>query len=52
MTGPAGKPVLAAFTAGFLICGACALAALGLCGALLRPRAAAAVPARAGAAAK
>jgi MFS family permease len=52
MTGPAGKPALAAFVAGFLICGACALAALGLCAALLRPRAAAAVPARAGAAAK
>lgn len=51
VTGPAGKPALAAFTTGFLICGACALAALGLCAALLRPRAAAAVPARAGVAA-
>ena len=49
MTNPAGKPVLAAFTDGFLICGACALAALGLCALLIRPRAVATVPERAGA---
>jgi MFS family permease len=51
VTGPAGKPALAAFTVGFLICGACALVALALCAALPRPRAVAAVPARAGVAA-
>ncbi|HEY6494302.1 MAG TPA: MFS transporter [Trebonia sp.] len=49
MTNHAGKPTLAAFTTGFAICGACALAALGLCAALVRSRAAAAVPQRAGA---
>jgi MFS family permease len=38
MTNHAGKPTLAAFTTGFVICGACALAALGLCALLVRPR--------------
>jgi MFS family permease len=37
MTNHAGKPTLAAFTIGFVICGACALAALGLCVPLIRP---------------
>jgi MFS family permease len=49
ITNHAGKPTLAAFTIGFVICGACALAALGLCVPLVRPRAAAAVPESAGA---
>jgi MFS family permease len=43
MTNHAGKPTLAAFTTGFVICGACALAALGLCALLVRPRAASAI---------
>jgi MFS family permease len=47
MTNHAGKPTLAAFTTGFVICGACALAALGLCAPLLRPHAVAAAPERA-----
>jgi MFS family permease len=49
MTNHAGKPTLAAFTVGFVICGACALAALALCVPLLRLRAVAPVPASAGA---
>ena len=43
MTDHAGKPTLAAFTTGFVICGACALAALGLCSLLVPPRAVAVV---------
>jgi len=50
MTNHAGKPTLAAFTTGFVICGACALVALGLCMPLLRRGAVAApVPETAGA---
>jgi MFS family permease len=49
VTNHAGKPTLAAFTIGFVICGACALAALGLCALLVRPPAVAAVPESAGA---
>jgi MFS family permease len=49
MTNHAGKPTLAAFTAGFLICGACALVALGLCVPLVRTRAVAVIPESAGA---
>jgi hypothetical protein len=49
LTNHAGKPTLAAFTTGFVICGACALAALGLSVTFLRPRALAAVPESAGA---
>jgi hypothetical protein len=46
MTNHAGEPTLAAFTAGFLICGACAL---GLCAPLARTRGVALVPESAGA---
>jgi hypothetical protein len=49
MTNHAGKPTLAAFTTGFVICGACALVALGLCAPLVRLRAVAAVSESAGA---
>jgi MFS family permease len=51
MTNQAGKPTLAAFVTGFLICGACALLALGLCVPLVRRRSRAAVPESASAAA-
>jgi MFS family permease len=49
LTNHAGKPTLAAFTTGFIICGACALAALGLSVTFLRPRAVVALPESAGA---
>jgi hypothetical protein len=49
MTNQAGKPVLAAFTIGFIICGVCGLLALVLCAPLARSRAVAPVPERAGA---
>ena len=49
ITNHAGKPTLTAFTVGFVICGACALAALGLCAPLLRRRTVPAVPESAGA---
>ncbi|MGH3247615.1 MAG: hypothetical protein ACRDOI_15605, partial [Trebonia sp.] len=44
MTNHAGKPTLAAFTTGFIICGACGLAALGLCVPLIRRTGVAAAP--------
>lgn len=47
--GSAVLPTVAAFTTGFLVCGACALVALGLCVPLARARAVAVVPESAGA---
>jgi MFS family permease len=44
LTNHAGKPTLAAFTVGFIICGACALLALALCVPLMRLRTATTIP--------
>ncbi|MGH3165753.1 MAG: hypothetical protein ACRDN0_07640, partial [Trebonia sp.] len=49
LTNAAGKPTLAAFTIGFVICGVCALLALALCAPLMRLRATAPLPENAGA---